>query len=334
MNASSISSKKTQYSTSRKTTKQRKLPLKEQVRLGQLLICLALFLTVFVGKGVFPERLEQMRSTLWSLLCVDIDFQAAFSELGRSVGTESGFIAPISRFYVEVFGPDDMEAPDLPAMPAPVINDFMVAEQAFLCSDPDYECTLTHYFHETGKEDWSIQLQADENVLENAPEVTAAAGTILLEVAYDGQPLPERYTLNMISLGELETVTPVMGTINSGFGYRDHPVNGKYRFHGGVDIGGQIGDPILAFAAGTVEYVGEDTSYGLYLQLDHGNGVKSFYAHCDSVCVKKGQTVGLGERIGAVGESGTATGPHLHLEIKYQQLHLDPAHYIESISSV
>ena len=160
----------------------------------------------------------------------------------------------------------------------------------------------------------------------------AAAGTVLVKADYSGPPLPERYTMDQLSLGTLETVTPVLGRLNSTYGYRDHPINGEYQFHGGVDIGGQTGDPIHAFAAGTVEYVGENDSYGLYLQLDHGGGIKSFYAHCRSVCVKKGQTVALGEKIGEVGSSGSATGPHLHLELKYNGLHLDPAYYIDCLS--
>ena len=77
--------------------------------------------------------------------------------------------------------------------------------------------------------------------------------------------------------------------------------------------------------------MGENSSYGLYLQLDHGNGIKSFYAHCSSVCVKKGQQVAAGEKIGAVGSSGSATGPHLHLELKYQGTHVDPSYYIETL---
>ena len=79
--------------------------------------------------------------------------------------------------------------------------------------------------------------------------------------------------------------------------------------------------------------MGENDSYGLYIQLDHGNGIKSFYAHCKSLCVKKGQTVALGEQIGEVGSSGTATGPHLHLELKCAGLHLDPLYYIDSLSA-
>ena len=129
--------------------------------------------------------------------------------------------------------------------------------------------------------------------------------------------------MDQLSLGALDTVTPVVGHLNSTYGYRDHPINGKYQFHGGVDIGGQNGDPISAFAAGTVEYVGEDDSYGLYMQLDHGNGVKSFYAHCSTICVKKGESVTAGQKIAEVGSSGAATGPHLHLELKYNKLHLN-----------
>ena len=149
---------------------------------------------------------------------------------------------------------------------------------------------------------------------------------------YSGEELPNNYTMDQLSLGDLETVTPVLGYINSGYGYRDHPISGVYQFHGGVDISGKTGDPIQAFAAGTVEYVGEDDSFGLYLQLDHGNGVKSFYAHCSAVCVKKGQTVALGEKIAEVGASGTATGPHLHLELKYNKMHLNPIYYITYLS--
>ncbi|MEA4932045.1 MAG: M23 family metallopeptidase, partial [Lawsonibacter sp.] len=142
----------------------------------------------------------------------------------------------------------------------------------------------------------------------------------------------ENYTMNQLSLGDLETTTPVLGHINSIYGYRKHPLTGEYQFHGGVDIGGQTGDPIKAFAAGTVEYVGKDDSYGLYLQLDHGNGVKSFYAHCSAVCVTKGQSVALGEKIAEIGSSGAATGPHLHLELKFDQTHLNPVYYIQYLS--
>lgn len=151
--------------------------------------------------------------------------------------------------------------------------------------------------------------QAEEPVSEPEPAAVPAAGTLILKSDYSGDPLPNNYTMDQLSLGALETMTPVLGYINSGYGYRDHPINGAYQFHGGVDISGQMGDPIQAFASGTVEYVGKDDSYGLYLQLDHGNGVKSFYAHCSTICVTKGQTVSIGDKIAEIGSTGMSTGP-------------------------
>ena len=124
-----------------------------------------------------------------------------------------------------------------------------------------------------------------------------------------------------------------MGRLTSGYGYRDHPISGKYFFHGGVDIGGQMGEAIAAFADGTVEYTGKNDSYGLYLQVDHGNGVKSFYAHCSKIVVTKGQTVAMGDKVAEIGSTGTSTGPHLHLELKYNKMHLNPAYYVKFLES-
>ena len=88
----------------------------------------------------------------------------------------------------------------------------------------------------------------------------------------------------------------------------------------------------MAFASGTVEYIGQNDSYGLYLQIDHGNGVKSFYAHCSKLLVQKGQPVKIGETVALVGSTGTATGPHLHLELKYQKMHVNPAYYVDFLN--
>lgn len=166
-------------------------------------------------------------------------------------------------------------------------------------------------------------------ILPEEPASVPAAGTVILYSNYSGEPLPNNYTMDQISLGELDTALPVLGHLNSAYGYRDHPIDGRYQFHGGVDIGGQKGDPIASLAVGTVEYIGEDDSYGLYLQIDHGNGVKSFYAHCSTLEVSKGQQVAKGETIARVGSSGSATGPHLHLELKYGKMHLNPAYYVD-----
>ncbi len=85
-----------------------------------------------------------------------------------------------------------------------------------------------------------------------------------------------------------------------------------------------------AFADGTVDFIGESEAYGLYIQLDHGNGVKTFYCHCSALYAQKGEEISAGQTIAAVGDTGNATGPHLHLEIKRDGVLLNPVYYIET----
>lgn len=311
----------------------------EQVRLFQLLICLALFLAVFIGKGVFPSKLLQVRDNILSMISSDTDFQAAFSELGESLSGEGTVFGKLEDFCVEVFGGGEDSSQKLSVQPEPQMTSLLQTESQFLSKNSDSQALSDHFFDSNGRE-VALKLQLNQKpqaepvaVPEEVPAAVPAAGTLLLKSDYNGQPLPENYTMNKLSLGSLETVTPVIGHLNSTYSYREHPINGVHQFHGGVDIGGQTGDPIKAFAAGTVDYIGEDDSYGLYLQLDHGNGVKSFYAHCHTICVTKGQQVTLGEKIAEVGSSGSATGPHLHLELKYNNIHLNPIYYIEYLSN-
>ncbi len=131
---------------------------------------------------------------------------------------------------------------------------------------------------------------------------------------------------------EPETVTPVMGVLTSGFGPRVHPIDGQLKVHNGVDLMVDEGTPILAYAAGAVDYVGESPEYGLYLQLKHANGLTTFYAHCKDICVKKGQQVSVGEKIGEVGATGNVTGAHLHFEMRQDGTLMDPSPYIKTLS--
>lgn len=308
---------------------------KERVRLGQLCVCLALFLIVFVGKGAFPQQLAQLQGKLVSVLTADTDFRAAFSRLGESLGSQGSVLGELEDFCVEVFGIQ-------PTGEGETAEDTQTQqEQAFLNAGASSADLAAHYLRlDDMPEDWLKEEPVTQTVPETAAEVPVqeetaappvsvpAVGTVLLSANYTGTPLPDNYTMDKLSLGALETVNPILGHLRSTYGYRDHPVDGEYKFHNGVDIGGQMGDPIGAFAAGTVEYIGENDDHGLYLQIDHGNGVKSFYAHCSKLCVSQGQTVAAGETVALVGSTGVSTGPHLHLEIKCNGVHVDPAYYV------
>ena len=119
--------------------------------------------------------------------------------------------------------------------------------------------------------------------------------------------------------GTLQWPLPVAGTITSQFGHRVDPITGEVSSHTGTDIACAEGTPILAAADGIVTVAnGLDSwggSYGYYIQIDHGGGLETLYAHCSFICVTTGQQVQAGEVIGYVGHSGRVTGSHLHLEV-------------------
>ena len=119
--------------------------------------------------------------------------------------------------------------------------------------------------------------------------------------------------------GTLQWPLPVAGTITSQFGHRVDPITGEVSSHTGTDIACAEGTPILAAADGTVTVANSldswGGSYGYYIQIDHGGGLETLYAHCSSICVTTDQQVQAGQVIGYVGHTGRATGSHLHLEV-------------------
>ena len=128
--------------------------------------------------------------------------------------------------------------------------------------------------------------------------------------------------------GTLQWPLPVAGTITSQFGHRVDPITGEVSSHTGTDIACAEGTPILAAADGTVTVAnGLDSwggSYGYYVQIDHGGGLETLYAHCSSICVTTGQQVQAGQVIGYVGHTGRATGSHLHFEVRANGNRVNP----------
>lgn len=128
--------------------------------------------------------------------------------------------------------------------------------------------------------------------------------------------------------GTLQWPLPVAGTITSQFGHRVDPITGEVSSHTGTDIACAEGTPILAAADGVVTVAnGLDSwggSYGYYVQIDHGGGLETLYAHCSSICVTTGQQVQSGQVIGYVGHTGRATGSHLHFEVRANGNRVNP----------
>ena len=134
-----------------------------------------------------------------------------------------------------------------------------------------------------------------------------------------------------IPTGTLQWPLPVAGTITSPFGHRIDPLTGEVSSHTGTDIACAEGTPILAAADGTVTVAnGLDSwggSYGYYIQIDHGSGLETLYAHCSAICVTTGQQVQAGQVIGYVGHTGRVTGNHLHLEVRIDSNRVDAMQY-------
>lgn len=121
---------------------------------------------------------------------------------------------------------------------------------------------------------------------------------------------------------------PVSGQISSPFGERKNPLGPGDDFHPGLDIAADEGSPIAAAAPGRVISAGPDGGYGNLIVLDNGNGLTTRYAHCSQIFARVGETVTAGETIGAVGSTGSSTGPHLHFEVRDGDRPVDPVSFL------
>jgi murein DD-endopeptidase MepM/ murein hydrolase activator NlpD len=127
----------------------------------------------------------------------------------------------------------------------------------------------------------------------------------------------------------MPAIKPMTGPYSvHGFGMRIHPVLGVYRMHTGVDIIGDVGNNIYAAGDGTVRFAGRTQGgYGVVVEVDHGYGYSTLYAHCSSVLVRPGRVVKRGELIARSGRSGLVSGPHLHYEVRRNGTRLNPVDY-------
>jgi len=123
--------------------------------------------------------------------------------------------------------------------------------------------------------------------------------------------------------------TPGCTTITSPYGYRVHPITGKLKFHEGVDIGAAGGTPIVAAAAGKVTISVYSSSYGNYVEIDHGNGLRTRYAHMSRRLCSVGDVVVQGQEIGLVGSTGNSTGNHCHFEVRVNGTTYNPMQYFK-----
>jgi murein DD-endopeptidase MepM/ murein hydrolase activator NlpD len=216
--------------------------------------------------------------------------------------------------------------------------------------------TLTDTLAEISKRDARIRVLANLEPID--PQVLAAGiGGPVAPVSEDAGPL-ERHTLdvrvdvnalirraNLLAssfrvaadslashtdrLAATPSIMPTEGWLSSAFqAMRDHPILHVARPHEGIDVSAPSGSPIEAPAAGRVISAGWEQGYGNTLEIDHGYGITTRYAHASRLLVKKGDRVKRGQRIALVGNSGLATGPHLHYEVHVNGKPVNPLRYV------
>ena len=139
-------------------------------------------------------------------------------------------------------------------------------------------------------------------------------------------------TLQNLALMRLPSRMPIKGAeLVSSFGNRDDPLSGRRAFHGGLDFAASTGTAIHAAAGGRVTVAGFKGDFGWVVEVDHGNGLGTRYAHASLLFVKVGDLVTPGDRIAAVGSSGRSTGPHLHFEVLRHGEAIDPRRYLAGL---
>ncbi len=131
-------------------------------------------------------------------------------------------------------------------------------------------------------------------------------------------------------LADAPSLWPIEGSVASSFGERQDPINGEGAFHSGIDIDAPTGTPVRAAADGDVSSAAMGAGYGREVVLNHGHDVITVYGHLSAIAVLAGQHVTRGQVIGYVGQSGRATGPHLHYEVRVHNVPVNPHKYLRT----
>ena len=286
-------------------------------RLAQLVACGSIFVLLVAAKLLLPAKMAVFNEKLSAAMERNMDVQAVFSAVGRVVSGETD--GGVEAFYQAVFQPQAEDAGGASQAGFTLRED---AASGFDTAD----MTARKVNGQAGAAMEMLRSSRKEEG-EAAPPPEAED---LAYVLYSQENLPEGVSMEQAILG-FDYCAPVSGTVSSDFGYREHPVEGEERFHYGVDLAAEAGTEVACFADGTVTAVGDSSSYGRYCVVAHEGGYSTLYAHCSRITASSGATVNRGQKIAEVGETGMATGPHLHFELQREGTYLNPIYYVSTL---
>lgn len=272
----------------------------------KLFLAAGLFIALTAIKLVSPDLAFEIKQNTLRV----IDYNDNYAEVAKYIDD--------LRFAEETPLPADESEPEPAYLPVEVTQDKGYQIKTLRTGTQDRLPTVFSHLH---------RKEAPEKAEEPLPD--AVVTFLETQSAFAEYEIPDNATYEYEKLS-LEYCSPVAGMTSSGFGYRVHPIHGDVRFHYGTDFAANSGTDILAFADGTVTAAGYDSGYGNYIKIDHGDGFTTLYAHCSGLLVSAGEWVNRGDRIGYVGASGLATGPHLHFELMKNGEYMNPEYYLGS----
>jgi murein DD-endopeptidase MepM/ murein hydrolase activator NlpD len=191
-----------------------------------------------------------------------------------------------------------------------------------------------------GEEDVPREPAAKERHSSNGPESAPLAPlgdrvSRLQTVSLNTEASLSRLQLYLYARGAIMAATPsllpIHGWLSSPFGYRWHPIYGRYKRHTGIDIAAEPGTPVRAPADGFVIFSGQKEGYGKVVVIDHGYGIHTLFAHNAKLYINSGVRVKRGEMISEVGSTGHSTGPHLHYEVRKNGVPVNPLTFISRV---
>ncbi len=272
----------------------------------RLIVCMWVLIAAVIIKIAFPGILSSAEDALTRVMGGGMDLNGALQVLGEAVSGERRLSDALPEAWHQAFQAE---------------TDYLQVS----AGDMDDE---ELYGDVTGKTT-TVEPDFDEQGTADGDSTNAdtmVAAFIASQAAYSDYPFPDNATLERLELG-VEGNCPAEGSITSGFGFRENPNGGGVKFHYGLDIGVSERSEVSAFADGTVWAVGDSSSYGIYLILEH-EGFRTLYAHLNEVLVSSGQSITIGETVALSGSSGNATGPCLHFEIIVNGLYINPQYYL------
>ena len=284
----------------------------ERRHMAQLLLSGGFFVLLVVVKLLFPAKMAQWSGSISDAMERNMDVAAVFSTVGRAFRGESSVSDSLQEVWQEVFHPGE----------SPAVAVLGGAGREGQDGGESFRRSLV-----TGD---LYSWMAVSAAAETAAGGEDPSGEAVPAAFYASEDLPDGVQMEQAVLG-FAYASPLPGAaVSSFFGYREHPVQGEESFHYGVDLAADSGTPVTCFADGSVTAVGESNSYGKYLIVAHEGGYATLYAHCSAVTVSSGSAVEKGQEVAKVGETGIATGPHLHFELHDGSTYLNPIYYVVS----